>query len=283
MAGNYGADGRTFNRCGLAALSDLTTDEWKQIFARLEAIQNEFLAKEPEFRSPEYQWPRDALHNWSRVWEYAYAYDFLREWKADLGSAPAIADLGSGVTFFPFALSKLGYTVICTDTDPVCEKDLPRAAGALVDSSKVSFRLTNGDTLPFRDNEVDAIYCVSVLEHIPKFENTILEMARVLKPRGRLILTIDLDLNGKHEIGKERYLDLRSALGQSFELAAPEVTVHPTDQLTSTSGPYPLFTPEGAQRQWYELKQSIKPLLGRKPDPLLDYELCVAGFVLVKR
>ena len=211
--GNYGAGGRTFNRCGLAALSDLSTDEWKRIFARLETVQNEFLAKESEFRSPEYQWPRDALHNWSRVWEYAYAYYFLNEWKPELGAAPTIADLGSGVTFFPFALSKLGYTVICTDTDPVCEKDLPRAARALgSDSSKVSFRLTNGDTLPFRDSEVDAIYCVSVLEHIPKFENTVIEMARVIKSGGRLILTIDLDLNGKHEIGKERYLDLRSAL-----------------------------------------------------------------------
>lgn len=121
--------------------------------------------------------------------------------------------MGSGVTFFPLALSKLGYTVICTDTDPVCQKDLPRAAKAIApDSTAVSFRLTDGKILPFRDREVDAIYCISVLEHVPRFENTVLEMARVLKSGGRLILTIDLDLNGKHEIGKERYLDLRSAL-----------------------------------------------------------------------
>lgn len=68
-----------------------------------------------------------------------------------------------------------------------------------------------------------------------------------------------------------------------MELAVPEVTVHPTDQLTSTNGPYPLFTPRGVERKWYEFKQSIKPLLGRKPGQLLDYELCVAGFVLTKR
>lgn len=178
-SGNYGTGGRTFRRCGLAALSDLSTDEWRGLFTELETMQNEFLAKEAEFRSPEYQWPRDALHNWSRVWEYAYAYDFLREWRGELGSAPTIADLGSGVTFFPLALSKLGYTVICTDTDPVCQKDLPRAAKAIApDSTAVSFRLTDGKILPFRDREVDAIYCISVLEHVPRFENTVLEMAR---------------------------------------------------------------------------------------------------------
>jgi SAM-dependent methyltransferase len=260
----------------------LKTEEWQRLFAELEAIQCDFLAKEPEFRSPEYQWPRDALHNWSRVWEYAYAYDFLRECRRE--PAMVVADLGSGVTFFPFAVARLGYSVICTDTDPVCAHDLPRAAKATSHApGSLTFRPTNGDTLPFGDEELDAIYCISVLEHIERPENTVQEMARVLKPEGWLILTIDLDMNGRHQIGIGAYRQLRCALASWFDLAMPELTVHPADQLTTANSPYPLFAPKGFARKWYDAKQLIKPLLGRKPGQLLDYELCVGGFALRRR
>jgi hypothetical protein len=64
--------GRThpFDRSGLAALSDLQTEEWRELFTSLEDQQREFLAKEEAFRSADYPWPRDPLHTWSRVWEY---------------------------------------------------------------------------------------------------------------------------------------------------------------------------------------------------------------------
>jgi len=283
MAGSccYGCNGQVFRRCGIATLSDLKTSEWGILFTKLESVQSEFLAKEAEFRSPDYQWPSDSLHTWSRVWEYSYTYDFLFSWRKELGSAPVVADVGSGVTFFPIAAARLGYTVVCTDIDPVCGQDLPRAARVVPHGpGTMSFRLMDSAKLPFEDEEVDALYCISVLEHIPDFENMIVEMARVLKPSGRLILTVDLDLNGKHEIGVERYLDLRTALRQCFDLAAPEVTVHPADQLTTINGPYPLRTLKGIDRFSFQVRQRIKPWFGRKPDSLMDYELCVAGFVL---
>jgi SAM-dependent methyltransferase len=150
------------------------------------------------------------------------------------------------------------------------------------DSGAVTFRLTDGHTLPFDDGELDAIYCISVLEHIERPDDTVLEMARVLRPNGRLIVTFDLDMNGKHEIGPVGYRRLRTALCQSFELAVPEVTIHPGDQLNTTNSPYPLFSPTGLAREWYKFKQSLKPFLGRKPDQLLDYDLRVAGFSLRK-
>src|SRR5215213_8923717 len=94
-----------FDRGGLAALSDLKTPEWRELFERLEKDQAEFQASDSQFRSSEYKWPRDPLHTWSRVWEYPYAYHHLtRRLAASPARAPHVVDFGSGVTFFPFAV-----------------------------------------------------------------------------------------------------------------------------------------------------------------------------------
>jgi SAM-dependent methyltransferase len=278
---SYSTNGHVFRRCGIAALSDLRSAEWTATFARLEKIQSEFLTKETEFRSMDYKWPRDALHNWSRLWEYCYAYDFLCSLKAELGPTPLVADVGSGVTFFLTAVARLGYAVVCSDIDQLCARDLQRVAGVIHhEPGTLSFRLTDGIRLPFNDEEVDAVYCISVLEHIASFEDTIFEMARILKRGGLLILTIDLDLNGKHDIGIGRYLDLRRTLRRYFEPAAPEITVHPVDQLTTANSPYPLRTIKGLERLLFYGKRWIKPIFGKERSMLMDYDLTVAGFVL---
>ncbi len=111
-----------FQRCGLAALSDLASPEHRDSFANLEIEQAAFLDMEAEFRSKEYKWPRDPLHDWARVWEYPYVYYHLAAWMKTLPQdyKPLVADVGSGDTFFPFSIAKLGYQVICTDIDPIC-------------------------------------------------------------------------------------------------------------------------------------------------------------------
>ena len=275
-----------FNRGGLAALSDLETPEWQELFAVLEQEQAEFLAKDTHFRSAGYKWPRDPLHTWSRVWEYPYAYHHLiskrRTWTAP--SLPRAVDVGSGVTFFPFSVARLGFHVTCTDTDPVCAEDIPRARITVPHSpGTVDFRLAKGVELPFQDNEVDVVFCISVLEHIPNFENMISEIARVLQPGGLFILTIDLDLRGDTEIGVEKHRKLVTELGRYFELQHREQTIHPADLLNTCNGPYPWKTPVGFDRLWFLFKQRLKPILGKKPHLLLPFFLTVHGLSMIKR
>jgi SAM-dependent methyltransferase len=43
--------------------------------------------------------------------------------------------------------------------------------------------------LTFADGEFDSIICMEVLEHVPDYRSALREMARVLKPKGRAILT----------------------------------------------------------------------------------------------
>jgi SAM-dependent methyltransferase len=272
-------------RSGLASLSDLQTPEWHELFDSLENEQSSFLEKEAQFRSPEYKWPRDALHWWSRVWEYPYIYHHLKVWRGGLATAelPSVVDVGSGVTFFPFSVAKLGCHVICTDIDYICGKDLRRAAQCVPhDPGTVEFRQTDGLTLPFTEGEVDAIYCISVLEHIPEFEIMIEEFARILTHGGLLLLTIDIGLNGNSGLGIESYKRLSERILQHFNYLHPEVTIHPADILYSTSGPYALEKPKGFELPKFLLKEYFaKPLLGRKPISLRPH-LAVQGFALKK-
>lgn len=229
-----------FERSGIAALSDLQHTECQASLAILEHEQADFLGQEHAFRSKDYRWPRDALHTWSRIWEYPYVYYQLQQHRANggLGNAHIVVDVGSGVTFFPFSVAKLGYNVCCVDVDGVCERDIQLASDAVPhDPGTVGFRLISQDRLPFMDGEVDVVYCISVLEHIPHFEHTIAEVVRILKDRGLFILTIDLDSGACCDIGVDRYYDMRRCLSKYFDLAKPEISTHPLDILVQNPSP----------------------------------------------
>ena len=140
-----------FDRTGLATLSDLQNEQYKRLFVALEKDQAAFLAKQSLFRSPEYIWPKDALHNWSRIWEYPYAYYHISRWRAAFPpeALPMVADVGSGVTFFPFSVARLGCNVIGIDNDPICGRDLMEATKHISAApGSVGFRLTDGSRLP---------------------------------------------------------------------------------------------------------------------------------------
>jgi SAM-dependent methyltransferase len=276
-----------FDRCGIAAVSDLQTPLWREVFATMEDHQAEFLSGQHLFRSPEYKWPLDALHQWSRVWEYPYVYSHVAEWRrAHAGTAvPLVADIGSGVTFFPFSVARLGFQVACADPDPVCATDFDRAA-KVVDhgQGQVEFRLIDGGGLPFESSECDLVYCISVLEHIQAFDNTVREIARILKPEGLFYLTIDLDLQGNADIRVDRYASLMASIHELFELALPDKTIHPADMLSNMRGPYPMYSVSRWKKARHFVKQEIvKPFFGRDPRPLLEYHLGVQGGVFRRR
>ena len=168
-----------FNRSGVGAISDLQDSTYLNTFDELEKWSNDFLLESPKFLSKDYIWPRDPLHTWSRIWEYPFIYSNIISVKNanKNDSTLKIVDVGSGVTFFPFALAASGMDVYCTDFDPIIERDMQLAIKTLNNhSGKISFKKTDGLTLPFEDNSIDIIYCISVLEHIPKFENTVKRM-----------------------------------------------------------------------------------------------------------
>jgi SAM-dependent methyltransferase len=273
-----------FNRSGLAALSDLQTQEWREIFNYLEKEQASFLEKEKDFRSPEYKWPRDPLHTWSRVWEYPYVYYHLKAQrnKFDLSSPPTVVDFGSGVTFLPFTIAKLGYEVICMDTDMICGQDIERATSVVEQfPGKVYFRRAVDGKLPLRSNDVDILYCISVLEHIEDIKRTLEEIYRVLKVGGLLIFTIDVDTCGYLNLSLNKYYNLRKYLLSFFKLTHPEITIHPMDVLHPRNSPFPFMTYSCWQRLKFHVIQRLKPWLRKKPLPMLP-DLSIWAGIMTK-
>lgn len=275
-----------FDRCGLAALSDLAGGGWQELYGELRDVQREFLSKESQFRSPDYPWPRDALHNWSRIWEYPYVHHhLLRESRRPGGPSPVrVADVGSGVTFYPFALARRGFHVTCFDNDVRCVRDLDKAVPVVPHGPGKVTAAISGDKLPAPDGSMDVVYCISVLEHVPHFERLLGEMHRLLAPSGLLVLTVDIDLRGDKEINVEQRRALWTAVREGFELAVPEQTIHPRDMLTSMNGPHAFAAPSELTQLKTRATNLVLKRIGRPEVPVVPiFQLTVEGIVARKR
>src|SRR5688572_13728178 len=153
-----------FDRCGLAALSDLSEPVWEHSFETLARDQDKFLEVRSAFLDKGYHWPRDPLRTWSRLWEYPYAYHHLERVIAERPAGSSrLVDVGSGVTFFTFSAARLGFHVTCLDIDPICAEAIPRAAKLVPHHpGKVDVALIHDAVFPLDDCEVDVVMSISV-------------------------------------------------------------------------------------------------------------------------
>lgn len=237
MIESYNAHPNPLDACGFTARQYLSGAAWSSLVRDLEDEQAEFLSRESSFRSDEYRWPRDPLHTWSRIWEYPYVLHNLRRIVDASGTRTlAVMDFGSGVTFFPFLVAKLGCDVTCIDTDPVCVHDLAAAASVFAaPGAHIHPVLSGGQKLPVASSSMDIVYTISVVEHIVDFARTIDELARVTKEGGYLVLTLDIDLRGGSELSAGAFEEFHTALRQYFEPALPSTVVHPLGCLTTAN------------------------------------------------
>ncbi|MCC6587578.1 MAG: class I SAM-dependent methyltransferase [Bryobacterales bacterium] len=277
-----------FERSGLASIDDLSTATWKSLFSHLESIQKEFLAVQPH--TPGYPWPRDPLHNFIRVWEYPFVYNHLKAQfaKAVAGIPPKVVDLGSGATFFPFAVARLGWDVITVDADRRATSSMDRAIVEL-STAPGSVRTLESDAraIDLESESVDCVYCISVLEHIPDFESVVAEAHRILRPSGLFLLTFDIDLNGNFELGPDAFSRLRGVLDYRFSPVYPERVTHPLRILTSENSLYPAYQRMSLSRRLTRsLKRRIRVLcnsLGLAEPPSGRLLLSTFGGSLQKR
>jgi SAM-dependent methyltransferase len=125
-----------------------------------------------------------------RLWEYGMAMNALGEKKKGL----EVLDVGAGVGLLGPTLACL-YEVRVTEVDPDLNWAVYRSCLnlELKRQGKRGIRMIHGDTGSLPEEEFDAVFCISVLEHMePQGEERAWEqLASRVRPGGVLFLTME--------------------------------------------------------------------------------------------
>ncbi len=164
-------------------------------------------------------WGEDPLRLWSRRWEYPFVAQRLTDFAQPRQRPTTILDAGSGVTYFDYYLCDRlpNASVVCCDNDPSYDR-MFEAINRAASGSRVSFTRAQLQSLPLADASVNAVCCISVLEHTDGYERILDEFARVLRADGPLVLTFDLSLDGRFELSQADAQQLLDAIQRRFRV-----------------------------------------------------------------
>jgi ArsR family transcriptional regulator len=118
--------------------------------------------------------------------------DLLRARATAMLVAPElrVADIGTGTGVLALELAELGLNVIGIDRSEAMLEAAREKWRALepASSGSVEFRVADAHDLPLESNSVDAAFAHMVLHSLEEPGRAIAEMARIVKPGGRVIL-----------------------------------------------------------------------------------------------
>src|SRR5947207_2870136 len=106
----------------------------------------------------------------------------MDEWLAEFGEGERVLDIGSAGGSFPMTLLKC--SVISIDEDPGAF-----AQDASAQSGKYRV-LGRAQQLPIASASIDLVVCNHALEHFSDVRQCLNEVRRVLKPDGRLFISV---------------------------------------------------------------------------------------------
>jgi ubiquinone/menaquinone biosynthesis C-methylase UbiE len=101
------------------------------------------------------------------------------------GAGWRLLDVGCGNGAAAIHLAKaFGLDVVGVDVDP---DQIAAARAAAAGLGRARFLAASAERLPFADGEFDLVYTSKTTHHIPGWPRALAQMARVLKPGGRLV------------------------------------------------------------------------------------------------
>jgi SAM-dependent methyltransferase len=117
--------------------------------------------------------------------------------RVGVGRGARVLDMGCGGGRHAFEAWRRDATVVALDYSEAELKEVRGVLGAMLDAGEVGPSgglggATNGDALrlPFPDATFDVVIASEVLEHLWDDERAISELVRVLKPGGRMAVTV---------------------------------------------------------------------------------------------
>ena len=111
------------------------------------------------------------------------------------------ADIGAGTGFLSEGLVQKGLRVIAVDHSEAMLKEMEKKFSGI---DAIDYRLGEAESLPIEDKIVDYVFANMYLHHVERPRAAIREMARTLKPGGRLVIT-DLDEHNFEFLKREQY------------------------------------------------------------------------------
>ena len=116
-----------------------------------------------------------------------------------LPSNISIVDLGCGNGDTLLALAPHIDTLVGVDRSPAM---LSIAKNRSIQHKNIQLKQGVLEDIPLANQEFDVALCILVLHHVPKIHAAMNEIARILKPGGRLII-LDMETHNKQELQKQ--------------------------------------------------------------------------------
>lgn len=123
-------------------------------------------------------------------WQKSYI-EKIKKYMLEGNHKKVLIDIASGSGYVAIEMAKLGLNVIATDLTPEAIENLNKY--------KKKFSLSNlklikcyAEKIPLPDKSVDFIVANAILEHIPNEKQAIGEWKRILKPGGKMFITVPL-------------------------------------------------------------------------------------------
>lgn len=135
--------------------------------------------------------------NFRRVQETVPALRWLKPRRDE-----RILDIGCGEGTYNYRIALRGARVFGFDLN----RDQLRRAAASHKTPSTGFFCADASALPLRPEQFDTVMSLCVFEHLPDDRQTLREMWRVLRPGGRILLTLDsLSLDGVDETWRDKH------------------------------------------------------------------------------
>jgi SAM-dependent methyltransferase len=248
-------------RSGIPSLIDVEAMLDGPLYKGMSDFSRAFLkTNQSALRRYGWSWTADPLQNWSRRWEYCYVARQVAAFsERRSGDRIEVLDAGSGVTFFPYYLSeKLPEAhVTCCDNNPAYQKIFAKINESF-DHPPVNFISAALQELPLASDSLDAIYCISVLEHTDNYGAILREFRRVLRPGGLLLITFDISLDDASCITRTEAERLLKMIDEQF-VVDPELDC--LAELKRVDRPDEILTTDRVRRSNPELLPWKYPLL----------------------
>lgn len=133
----------------------------------------------------------EVADEWDRL-RSGFFTEEMRDAAIDRAQVPpnaVVADVGTGTGFVLAGLLQQAHTLVGFDSSP---EMLAVARANFAGQDHVTFLHMHDDRLPAADGRFDAVFANMYLHHVDDPETAVREMARLLKPGGKLVIT-DLD------------------------------------------------------------------------------------------